>query len=105
MASAADLSPPTPPVAEKRSPTWFPPASVAAGDQELFGADLEEHFWVPERLKDKSAELIEVRDLPACGAAVRDAHWTHAQRYATLSSRLVSSPPATSHHPSLLCRL
>ena len=95
MASAG--SPPSPPLAEKRSPTWFPPASVAAGDQELFGADLEEHFWVPERLKDKSAELIEVRDLPACGAAVRE--HTGLTHNATLPSRLVSSrllpPPRT----------
>ena len=54
-----------------RAPTWFPPASVAAGDSELFGIDLEEHFWVPERLQDKSAELIEVRRAARGGADSR----------------------------------
>lgn len=46
-----------------RTPTWFPPASVAEGDKELFGVDKDEfppNFWIPPRLKDKSAELIEV---------------------------------------------
>jgi protein arginine N-methyltransferase 7 len=42
-----------------RKPSWLPPAADAAGEYNLFGRDFEEHFWVPQRLTDKSTELVE----------------------------------------------
>lgn len=45
--------------AARRTPSWLPPAADAAGEYNLFGRDFETHFWVPQRLTDKSTELVE----------------------------------------------
>ena len=41
------------------TPSWLPPQRTAGGEFNLFGRDFETHFWVPERLTDKSTELVE----------------------------------------------
>jgi len=38
---------------------WLPPGADAAGGGTPFGEDMEPHFIVPERLRDKNSELVE----------------------------------------------
>jgi hypothetical protein len=39
---------------------WLPPGADVAGEDRTFCDSLEEHFWVPERLADKSGSVVEV---------------------------------------------
>ncbi|EGD79112.1 arginine N-methyltransferase [Salpingoeca rosetta] len=39
---------------------WVPPgADNQGGDEDVFGTDLDEHFYIPRRLEDKCASLVE----------------------------------------------
>jgi len=38
---------------------WLPPAADCAGDSDTVGDTIEEHFWVPNRLVDKTYSLVE----------------------------------------------
>mmetsp|Transcript_36736 Transcript_36736/g.57707 ORF Transcript_36736/g.57707 Transcript_36736/m.57707 type:complete len:389 (-) Transcript_36736:61-1227(-) len=45
---------------------WLPPGADCSSNKDLFGKGLDEHFWLPNRLADKSQALVE---------AVNDFHY------------------------------
>lgn len=55
-----------------KNPSWLPPGADCAGDEPYFGENLEDHFYVPERLADKSSSLVE---------AVNDFHFAMLNDY------------------------
>jgi hypothetical protein len=39
---------------------WLPPGADISTNKHLFGQGLDYHFWIPNRLADKSQALVEV---------------------------------------------
>jgi len=51
---------------KKTAPGWLPPGADISANKHLFCQDLDYHFWIPNRLADKSQALVE---------AVNDFHY------------------------------
>eukprot|EP00008_Paramoeba_atlantica_P003625 CAMPEP_0201487166 /NCGR_PEP_ID=MMETSP0151_2-20130828/11155_1 /ASSEMBLY_ACC=CAM_ASM_000257 /TAXON_ID=200890 /ORGANISM="Paramoeba atlantica, Strain 621/1 / CCAP 1560/9" /LENGTH=382 /DNA_ID=CAMNT_0047872149 /DNA_START=79 /DNA_END=1227 /DNA_ORIENTATION=- len=66
----ADDSPPSPSPSSSSSSSrqvgWIPPGADCSRNKNLFGQDLDYHFWIPNRLAEKSQALVE---------AVNDFHY------------------------------
>ena len=45
---------------QTRTVGWIPPGADCSRNKNLFGQDLDYHFWIPNRLAEKSQALVEV---------------------------------------------
>ena len=53
---------------------WLPPAADCAGDDATLYDTLEEHFWLPDRLAQKTSRSVKTAAEHVC------VRWLHVQR-------------------------